>query len=205
VGEGPEGSLDVVDGRLISVYWWTAEDVRRRLMNPESALLPVGSWRDGVLIHDPTGVGAEVQQEARDWSWEKIEREADEWVADKLVMWAEYLPKLAGALEGGRLLDCAALRSRITLQLAELFAVHRRLIEASENGFWRPWRKPAVTSGARRSSVRSAARSARPTQPQEPSSSSSCWQTMSRLCSTTGRKASSITRSPLALGPKGMR
>jgi hypothetical protein len=128
--------MEVIDGRLVAVYWWTAEEVRRRLMDPEEAVLTVRAWRDGVLLDDPAGVGAELQREAREWTWDKIEREADAWVAEKLVVWAEYLPKLAGALEADRRLDAAALRSRLTVQLAELFAVRRRLIEESENGFW---------------------------------------------------------------------
>jgi predicted nucleotidyltransferase len=136
VGEGPDGWMEVAEGRLVAVYWWTAKEVRRRLLDPESALLTVRSWRDGRLIDDPAGVGAELQREARDWTWEKIEREADAWVADKLVVWSEYLPKLAGALDAERLLDAAAVRSQLTVQLAELFAVRRRLVEESENGFW---------------------------------------------------------------------
>lgn len=128
--------MEVVDGRLVAVYWWTPEDVRRRLMDPESAVLTVRAWRDGKLIDDPTGVGAELRREARDWTWDRIEHEADSWVADKLVVWAEYLPKLTGALEAGRLLDAAALRAQLMVQLAELFAVRRRLVEESENGLW---------------------------------------------------------------------
>jgi Nucleotidyltransferase domain len=136
VGEGPEGWMEMVDGRLVGVYWWTADEVRRRLADPGEALLTVRAWRDAVVLHDPTGVGTELQREAREWSWEKIEREADAWVADKLVVWSEYLPKLMAAVEAERLLDAAALRSQLTTQVAELFAVRRRLTEESENGFW---------------------------------------------------------------------
>jgi predicted nucleotidyltransferase len=136
VGDGPQGWMEIADARLVAVYWWTPAEIRRRLMDPESALLTVRSLRDAVVIDDPTGVGAELQQEAREWTWEKIEREADAWVADKLVVWSEYLPKLRGALDAGRLMDAAAVRAQLTVQLAELFAVRRRLTEESENGFW---------------------------------------------------------------------
>jgi predicted nucleotidyltransferase len=136
VGDGPQGWMEIADGRLVAVYWWTAAEIRRRLMDPESALLTVRSLRDAVVLDDPTGVGAELQQEAREWTWDKIEREADAWVADKLVVWSEYLPKLSGALQAGRLMDAAALRAQLTVELAELFAVRRRLTEESENGFW---------------------------------------------------------------------
>jgi predicted nucleotidyltransferase len=136
VGDGPEGWMEILDGRLVAVYWWTAEEVRRRLTDPESALLTVRGLRDAIVLQDPTGIAAELQREAREWTWEKIEREADAWVADKLVVWAEYVPKLAAALKADRLMDAAAVRSQLTVRLAELLAVHRRLTEESENGFW---------------------------------------------------------------------
>jgi predicted nucleotidyltransferase len=136
VGDGPAGWMEIVDDRLVAVYWWTAEEVRRRLTDPESALLTVRGLRDAVVLQDPTGIGGELQREAREWTWEKIEREADAWVADKLVVWSEYLPKLAGAVEADRRMDAAALRSQLTVKLAELLAVRRRLTKESENGFW---------------------------------------------------------------------
>ena len=136
VGDGPSGWMEIVGGRLVAVYWWNPEEIRRRMLNPESALLAVRAWREGVLVDDPTGVGAELQREAHEWTWEKIEREADAWVADKLVVWSEYVQKMASALDAGRRLDAAATRAQLTTQLAELFAVRRRLMEQSENGFW---------------------------------------------------------------------
>ncbi|MDQ3777708.1 MAG: nucleotidyltransferase domain-containing protein [Actinomycetota bacterium] len=136
VGDGPSGWMELVDSRLVAVYWWSPEEIRRRMLNPEEALLAVRSWREGALLDDPTGVGAELQREAREWTWNKIEREADAWVADKLVVWAEYVQKLARAVESGRRLDAAALRAQLAVQLSELIAVRRRLMEQSENGFW---------------------------------------------------------------------
>jgi hypothetical protein len=136
VGEGPSGWMEIVDGRLVSVYWWSAEETRRRMLDPEFAVLAVRAWRDGILLDDPTGVGAELQREANEWTWEKIEREADAWVAEKLVVWAEYVMKLAAAVSGDRRLDAAAIRAQLVVELAELFAVRRRMIEESENGFW---------------------------------------------------------------------
>jgi predicted nucleotidyltransferase len=136
VGEGPAGWMEILDDRLVAVYWWTAEETRRRMLTPEEAILTVRSWRDGLLIDDPSGVGAELQRDAREWTWEKIGREADAWVADKLVVWAEYVQKLAAATESDRPLDAAAIRGQLVVQLADILAVRRRLLEQSENGFW---------------------------------------------------------------------
>ena len=71
VGDGPSAWMEVLDGRLVAVYWWTVEETRRRRLSPEEALLAVRAWRDGVLIDDPTGVGEELQREAREWTWER--------------------------------------------------------------------------------------------------------------------------------------
>jgi predicted nucleotidyltransferase len=136
VGEGPSGWMEVADGRLVSVYWWSAEETRRRMLDPEFAVLAVRAWRDGILLDDPTGVGVELQREANEWTWEKIEREADAWVAEKLAVWAEYVMKLAAAVGANRRLDAGAIRAQLVVELAELFAVRRRVVEESENGFW---------------------------------------------------------------------
>lgn len=106
------------------------------MSEPASALIAVFGWRDAVLLDDPTGVGAELQAEARAWSWEKIERKADAWAADQLVGLAEYLPKLMGALEEDRLLDAAAIRADLARRLGEVGAVVHRVTSESENGLW---------------------------------------------------------------------
>jgi hypothetical protein len=119
VGDGPSVWMEVLDGRLVAVYWCTAEETRRRMLTPEEASLAVRAWRDGVLIADPTRVGEEVQREAREWTWDRIEREADAWGREQLIAQAEYLPKLSGALAAGRLLDAAALRGQLSVKLAD--------------------------------------------------------------------------------------
>jgi hypothetical protein len=136
VGDGPAESFDLVHGRLVGVHWWTPDTVRQRMLRPESAVVAVLGWRDALVVHDPQGVAAELKREADEWSWQKIEREADLWVCDQLVGWAEYVMKLVRALRSGRELDAAALRAQTVLKLAELLAVRRRVVSPSENGLW---------------------------------------------------------------------
>jgi hypothetical protein len=136
LGEGPHEWLERVDGRLVAVYWWTTEEARQRMIKPDSALLAVGGWATAVVLDDPYGIAAELQAEARDWSWDKLAGEADAWVADKTVGWAEYVQKLVGALESGRTLDVCAIRAELALRLCEVLAVHRRVATDSENGLW---------------------------------------------------------------------
>ena len=148
VGEG-EPRFEFVDGRLVIVYWWTAEEARLRMYRPQSALVSVRGWADAEILDDPDGVAAELQREAREWSWDKIGAQADAWVCDQLVIWSEYVSKLVSALDDGRELDAAAFRAELTVRLAELLAVRRRVMSESENGLWdtiadaggAPWRR----------------------------------------------------------------
>lgn len=136
VGEGPHEWFEKRGDRLVSIHWWTPEQARQRMSNPATAFVAALGWRDAVIIDDPTGIGAELQREAQDWTWEKLDREADSWVAEQLTGWAEYVQKLIGALDSGRELDAAALRSQLVIRLCEVLAVHRRLTSESENGLW---------------------------------------------------------------------
>jgi Nucleotidyltransferase domain len=136
VGDGPAESHEIVDGHLLSVHWWTPEQARQRMSDPPSAFVSVFAWRDAEVVADPLGVGAELKQVARDWSWDALGSEADAWVADRLLALAEYVSKLARALEDGRYLDAAATRSHLALALAEVGAVVNRITSRSENGLW---------------------------------------------------------------------
>ena len=136
VGEGPHEWFETRGDRVVSIHWWTPEQARQRMSNPATAFVAALGWRDAVIVDDPTGIGAELQREAREWSWEKLDREADSWVAEQLTGWAEYVQKLGAALESGRELDAAALRAQLAVRLCEVLAVHRRLTSESENGLW---------------------------------------------------------------------
>ncbi len=136
VGDGPSQRFEWHDGRLVSIHWWTPDEARQRMQRPESALVSVAGWKDAVVVDDPSGVAAELQREAREWSWERIDREADAWVAERLVGWAEYVHKLVAALDSDRLLDACAIRAETAIRVGEVFAVHRRLTFETENGLW---------------------------------------------------------------------
>jgi predicted nucleotidyltransferase len=169
VGQGPAEQHEVVDGRLAGIHWFTSEDVRRRLSEPEQAPLAARAWRDALVLHDPDGVAAELQREARRWRWEDIAARADVWAREQLVGWAEYLPKLRRAVEEDRTLDASALAAETALKLAQIVAVANHVTAESENGFWESVAQSAAGSwresfeqalGSRANSVRDAAEAA---------------------------------------------
>jgi len=136
VGDGPSEHVDLVDGQTVSVHWFRPEDARQRLESPESAVVSVAGWADALLVDDPVGVGAELQREAREWSWERIGAEADAHVIERVVGASEWARKLGGAIAADRRMDVAALTADLALRLGRLIAVHRRVNAQSENGLW---------------------------------------------------------------------
>jgi hypothetical protein len=106
------------------------------MSHPSTAFVAVFAWRDASIVEDRLAVAAELKAVADEWSWEKIDREADAWAADRLVGLSEYVSKLERALQDGRCLDAAAIRCELALGLAELGAVVHRITSQSENGLW---------------------------------------------------------------------
>ena len=136
VGEGPHEWFERRDERLLGIHWWTPQQARQRIHDPSTAFVAALGWRNAVVVDDPHGVGAALKREAEDWSWEKIDGEANVWVAAQLTGWAEYVQKLCGALAHGRELDAGAIGALLAVRLCEVLAVHRRLTSESENGLW---------------------------------------------------------------------
>ncbi|MDP8911402.1 MAG: nucleotidyltransferase domain-containing protein, partial [Actinomycetota bacterium] len=136
IGEGPTEFLELREGRLVGTYWFTSEEIRQRMYEPGRALVAVFGWRQAVVIADPSGIAAELKRDAEEWSWERVDRQADAWVCDELAGWIEYVQKLATSLERGRDLDACALRANTALRMAQVLAVHKRITSESENGLW---------------------------------------------------------------------
>jgi len=136
VGDGPREHIEIVDGRAISVHWFAPEQARQRIQSPPHAIVSVAGWADAVVVDDPVGVGAELQREARAWSWERIEAEADAFAVDELVGWAEWVHKLIAALQSERMLDAAAITNDTALRLGRVVAIRCRVSARSENGLW---------------------------------------------------------------------
>lgn len=143
VGDGPRERVEVVDGRTVSVHWFTSEEARQRLSSPETAYIAAFGWGDALIIADPLGVAKELQDEARTWTWDKMSAEADAFIVNELVGWAEYIRKLVDALASNRELDATALTAESALRLGRLVAIRSRVTSQSENGLW-----PAIVDAA---------------------------------------------------------
>lgn len=136
VGEGPDYLLDVRNGVLIAQSWALEETHRRQFTSPRDVGSAVPGWREAIILHDPEGVAADLQQAARAWNWEQLGDRLDEWVSEQLIGFAEEVQKLVAALDQRRMLMAAVQRDILALRLARILAVHHRLLYGSENDLW---------------------------------------------------------------------
>ena len=134
LAEGPRYRLEVHERTLVSLGWAPAAEQRGRLYDPEYLCTHVEGWRSAVLLHDPQGLAAEVQREARAWSWDTaVEARCDAWAAERVTCFAEEVHKLVASLRRARHDVAAVQRSLLAVHMAYPVALRRRLLYPSEN------------------------------------------------------------------------
>jgi hypothetical protein len=136
---GPRSSysLERHGDRLISVTWREPEAERAAFRSPGKAGAAIPAWRSARIVLDPHGVAAELQREAREWTWDAIGPERlDAYVAEEITGLAEEVHKLVASLRSGRRWTAAVQRSVLALHLAPILAVHLRLLYETENRLW---------------------------------------------------------------------
>lgn len=122
------------DGHLVSVAWVTAEQTRASFRDPAQLGAAVPGWRRAVLVRDPGGMGAALQEEAIHWDWDRdLEAACDAWVGAEVEFYAEYAQKIGGCLDRHNPLAAAAHRSLLATRLPLVLSVHRRLLYGGEN------------------------------------------------------------------------
>ena len=144
----PEDRMEVLGGELFSIAWHTVDEERAAMRNPARAGAAVPAWRAVQVLHDPDGIAAGLQREAREWRWDDIGDACDAWVAEQVTGFAEEVHKLVGARARGDGLSTAIQRSILALRLGPIMAVAERLLYESENVLWHllderfgdPWR-----------------------------------------------------------------
>ena len=136
IGDGPSYRLQIDDGLLVSVGWATPDEQRRRLYDPDWLGTHVPGWRQAVVLHDPTGIAAEIKAEAVRWDWNPVAARCDEAAVARVVGLAEEVHKLATALQEKSDLAAAVQRSIIALRLPHAIALRRRILYGNENHLW---------------------------------------------------------------------
>ena len=147
---GPDSDIDVLaagprtfsfrlerrGGLLVSMTSRPPEAYRQEMADPGSVGTAVPGWREAVVLHDPEGIAGPLVEEAEAWTWGPLELRCDGWVAEEITSLAEEVHKLAESLRTGHHVKAAVQRSVLSLRLAQVLAVHRRVLYGSENRLW---------------------------------------------------------------------
>ena len=124
------------DGFHVHVERTTERLERARFRDPRRVGGSVPGWRSALLVYDPKGVAAKIQEEARRFRWAPIAGRCDRWVAHEVAAWSEEAIKLVRALGEGSLETAAVQRNLLANRLAIVLAVHRRILYVTENELW---------------------------------------------------------------------
>src|SRR5437660_5271674 len=81
------------EGRLISIGTHTFEHYRRAFLRPEEAIFVVPSTREARILLDKDGLFRQLQQEARDWTWEPLQEAANQYACETLLEHTEIALK----------------------------------------------------------------------------------------------------------------
>jgi predicted nucleotidyltransferase len=138
LGEGPGYRLERVaeTGELVSISWRTPEAVRASFADPPHCAAAVSGWRDAVVLHDPEGVAAVLQAEARAWTWDAVASACDAYAAEALTGLAEEAQKLRAAIARGDAWDAAVQHNVIAMHAPLIVAVHLHIMPATEFETW---------------------------------------------------------------------
>jgi len=147
---GPDSDVDVLavgprtfyfrlerrGGLLVSVSSRPPEAYRREMADPGHVGTAVLGWREAMVLHDPEGAAGALIEEAEAWTWEPLGRRCDGWVSEEITSLAEEVHKLVEAIRAGHHVKATVQRSVLAIRLAQVLAVHRRVLYGSENRLW---------------------------------------------------------------------
>jgi hypothetical protein len=136
IGEDREAKLERRGQFLVSVYWQSADSVRKLFRDPCEAGGIVPALRGAYALYDPDGVAAQLRREAEAWSWDAIDEQCDAWVAEQITGYAEEVHRLVGNLRLGRVWAAAVVRCVLSFRMGMILAVHHRILYETENRLW---------------------------------------------------------------------
>lgn len=131
-GASPRLARWARSGVLISVSYTTVGLARASFRQPMLAGAAIPGWRAAAILHDPSGIGANVQARARSWTWEEIANETDETLNHEAGVVVDLVLKVLNGLQRGNPAEAARQKNALVATLIRLVAVHRRLLYDSE-------------------------------------------------------------------------
>lgn len=136
IGKRSQYRLERYRGFLVSITWMTPAQHHQAFKSPIEAGGIIPAWRNAAIIYDPRGIADSLKQEAKRWRWQPLIKKADRWVAEEVTGYAEEVHRLIGNLQIGRRSAAAIMRLILAFKMAQILAVHCRILYDTENRLW---------------------------------------------------------------------
>lgn len=136
LGDGPEYELDVFDVGIVAFQFGSKERHRSLMFDPSQCAQVVPAWRDAVILFDPRGDAAFLQDQAMRWDWEDVFGSVQLWATERVVGLAEELMKMLAALDSGAIAMARVQASLLAIHLTPLMNTVARHLYKSENELW---------------------------------------------------------------------
>lgn len=124
------------NGRLISVSIGTIEQHRKRFLIPQEAIFVVPSTREARILLDKEGSFEKLQREAHNWTWEPLQKAANEFACEVMMDHTEIVIKALRAFLVQDELALTEMTLLIFLAVSDIVAVQRGILAYSGNSFF---------------------------------------------------------------------
>ncbi|RPI97121.1 MAG: nucleotidyltransferase domain-containing protein [Chloroflexi bacterium] len=136
VGDGAP-SISLRNGIMVVIGWSKAETLRADFTEPLRAGAAIPGWWRAIILNDPDGVAAQLQDVSQRWTWNDVgQATCDAAVAREMAGLAEEVHKLVNGLNQHRQTMAAVQRNILVLRMAGIMALHHRMLYESENRLW---------------------------------------------------------------------
>jgi len=124
-------------GLLISISTRTIDQYREDFTIPERALFVVPSVREARILLDKEGAFCALQQEAKAWTWEPLQTEANYYASNILMAHTEYVHKILRALLLGDVFALTEITLELLLALTDAVVVQHGMLVIGGNTYFR--------------------------------------------------------------------
>jgi predicted nucleotidyltransferase len=124
------------DGRLVSIGTRTISQERKSFTVPDRAIVVVPSIREARILLDKEGAFSELQQEARAWTWESLQAQADYYASNILMLRIGQVHQNLRALFLHDELALSRRTLKLFLALTSAVAVQRGMLVGSGNTYF---------------------------------------------------------------------
>jgi len=138
----PEGTPKPPDwfgyrlGRFLNVFSGPVEERLAAFRDPGEAIWAVPMFRDMRILLDREGKAAALREAALAFTWDSLQKEADEHASLTLAYQAEYALKILSGLAAGNPGRTVAATWELTQALTRAMAVHHRLLIPSDRVYF---------------------------------------------------------------------